>query len=70
MEAYITKPSDDGSVYFKKTSQNCRVSPKPGKEEPGRFFGGYFTFSKQLRTVATCNITQAFDFFDNRSYQL
>jgi len=33
-----------GSGYFKKTSQNCRVSRKPGKEEPGRFLGGYFTF--------------------------
>jgi hypothetical protein len=32
-----------GSDYFKKTSQNCRVSRKPGKEEPGRFLGGYFT---------------------------
>jgi len=31
--------------YFKKTSQNCRVSQKPGKEEPGRFLGGYFTFT-------------------------
>jgi hypothetical protein len=26
-----------GFGYFKKTSQNCRVSRKPGKEEPGRF---------------------------------
>jgi hypothetical protein len=34
-----------GSGYFKKTSQNCRVSRKPGKEEPGRFLGGYFTFT-------------------------
>jgi hypothetical protein len=33
------------SSYFKKTSQNCRVSQKPGKEEPGRFLGGYFTFT-------------------------
>jgi len=33
-----------GSGYFKKTSQNCRVSQKPGKKEPGRFLGGYFTF--------------------------
>jgi hypothetical protein len=33
------------SGYFKKTSQNCRVSRKPGKEEPGRFLGGYFTFT-------------------------
>jgi hypothetical protein len=33
------------SGYFKKTSQNCRVSQKPGKEEPGRFLGGYFTFT-------------------------
>jgi hypothetical protein len=31
--------------YFKKTSQNCRVSRKPGKEELGRFLGGYFTFT-------------------------
>jgi hypothetical protein len=30
-----------GSGYFKKISQNCRVSRKPGKEEPGRFLGGY-----------------------------
>ncbi len=34
-----------GSGYFKKTSQNCQVSRKPGKEEPGRFLGGYFTFT-------------------------
>jgi hypothetical protein len=34
-----------GSGYFKKTSQNCRVSRKPGKEEPCRFLGGYFTFT-------------------------
>jgi len=34
-----------GFGYFKKTSQNCRVSRKPGKEEPGRFLGGYFTFT-------------------------
>jgi len=34
-----------GSGYFKKTSQNCRVSRKLGKEEPGRFLGGYFTFT-------------------------
>jgi hypothetical protein len=34
-----------GSGYFKKTSQNCRVSRKPEKEEPGRFLGGYFTFT-------------------------
>ncbi len=33
-----------GSGYFKKTSQNYRVSRKPEKEEPGRFLGGYFTF--------------------------
>jgi hypothetical protein len=31
--------------YFKKTSQNCRVSQKPGKEEPCRFLGNYFTFT-------------------------
>ncbi len=29
----------------KKTSQNCRVSRKPGKEEPSKFLGGYFTFT-------------------------
>jgi hypothetical protein len=34
-----------GSGYFKKTSQNCRVSRKLGKEEPCRFLGGYFTFT-------------------------
>jgi len=34
-----------GSSYFKKTSQNYRVSRKPGKKEPGRFLGGYFTFT-------------------------
>jgi hypothetical protein len=34
-----------GFDYFKKTSQNCRVSQKPGKEEPCRFLGGYFTFT-------------------------
>jgi hypothetical protein len=34
-----------GSGYFKKTSQNCRVSRKLGKEEPGRFLGSYFTFT-------------------------
>jgi hypothetical protein len=34
-----------GSGYFKKTSQNCRVSRKLGKEEPSRFLGGYFTFT-------------------------
>jgi hypothetical protein len=34
-----------GFGYFKKTSQNCRVSLKPGKEEPCRFLGGYFTFA-------------------------
>jgi hypothetical protein len=33
------------SGYFKKTSQNYRVSRKPRKEEPGRFLGGYFTFT-------------------------
>jgi len=33
------------SGYFKKTSLNCRVSRKPGKEEPCRFLGGYFTFT-------------------------
>jgi hypothetical protein len=33
-----------GFGYFKKTSQNCRVSRKLGKEELGRFLGGYFTF--------------------------
>jgi len=33
------------SGYFKKTSQNCWVSRKPGKEEPCRFLGGYFTFT-------------------------
>jgi len=33
------------SGYFKKTSQNCRVSRKPRKEEPSRFLGGYFTFT-------------------------
>ncbi len=27
-----------GSGYFKKTSQNCRVSRKPGKEEPVDFW--------------------------------
>ncbi len=37
--------TDAGFGYFKKTSQNCRVSQKPGKEEPGRFLGGYFTFT-------------------------
>jgi hypothetical protein len=34
-----------GSGYFKKTSQNCPISRKLGKEEPGRFLGGYFTFT-------------------------
>jgi len=34
-----------GSGYFKKTSQNCWVSRKPGKKEPGRFLGGYFTLT-------------------------
>jgi hypothetical protein len=34
-----------GSGYFKKTSQNYRVSRKPLKEELGRFLGGYFTFT-------------------------
>jgi hypothetical protein len=34
-----------GSSYFKKTSQNCRVSGKPEKEEPCRFLGSYFTFT-------------------------
>jgi len=34
-----------GSGYFKKSSQNCWVSQKPGKEEPGRFLGDYFTFT-------------------------
>jgi hypothetical protein len=34
-----------GSGYFKKTSQNCRVSRKPEKEELGRFLGGYFSFT-------------------------
>jgi hypothetical protein len=34
-----------GSGYFKKSSQNCQVSQKPEKEEPGRFLGGYFTFT-------------------------
>jgi hypothetical protein len=33
------------SGYFKKTSQNCRVSRKPEKEEPGRFLGDYLTFT-------------------------
>jgi len=33
------------SGYFKKTSQNYRVSRKPGKEEQGKFLGGYFTFT-------------------------
>jgi hypothetical protein len=33
------------SGYFKKTSQNYRVSRKPEKEELGRFLGGYFTFT-------------------------
>jgi hypothetical protein len=33
------------SGYFKKTSQNCRVSRKPEKEELGRFLGGYFSFT-------------------------
>jgi hypothetical protein len=46
---YLKKIQDQrnaaGSGYFKKTSQNCRVSRKPGKEEPGRFLGGYFTFT-------------------------
>ncbi len=27
-----------GSGYFKKTSQNCWVSRKPGKEEPTSFW--------------------------------
>jgi hypothetical protein len=34
-----------GSGYFKKSSQNCRVSQKPEKEEPHRFVGGYFPFT-------------------------
>jgi hypothetical protein len=34
-----------GSGYFQKTSQNSWVSRKLGKEEPGRFSGGYFTFT-------------------------
>jgi hypothetical protein len=34
-----------GSGYLKKTSQNYRVSRKPGKKEPGRFLGDYFTFT-------------------------
>jgi len=34
-----------GFSYFKKTSQNCRVSRKLEKEESGRFLGGYFTFA-------------------------
>jgi hypothetical protein len=34
-----------GSGYFKKTSQNCWVSRKPGKKELGKFLGGYFTFT-------------------------
>jgi hypothetical protein len=37
--------TDAGSGYFKKTSHNCRVSRKPGKEEPSRFLGGYFTYT-------------------------
>jgi len=37
------KKTAAGYGYFKKTSQNCRVSRKPEKEEPGRFLGGYFT---------------------------
>jgi len=32
-------------VISKKTSQNCRVSRKLEKEEPGRFLGSYFTFT-------------------------
>jgi hypothetical protein len=46
---YLKKIQDQrtavGSGYFKKTSHNCRVSQKPGKEEQGRFLGGYFTFT-------------------------
>jgi hypothetical protein len=33
-----------GSSYFKKTSHNCWVSRKLGKEKPGRFLADYFTF--------------------------
>jgi len=46
---YLKKIQNQRTVasfgYFKKTSQNCRVSRKPGKEEPGRFLGGYFIFT-------------------------
>jgi hypothetical protein len=46
---YLKKNQNQRTVaafgYFKKTSQNCRVSQKPGKEEPCRFLGNYFTFT-------------------------
>jgi len=32
-------------LFQKNNKQNCWVSRKPGKEEPGTFLGGYFTFT-------------------------
>jgi hypothetical protein len=40
---YLKKIQNQKTVasfgYFKKTSQNCQVSRKPEKEEPGKFLG-------------------------------
>ncbi len=36
--------------FHKNPEKNCWVSQKPGKEEPGRFLIGYFTFTNQLNS--------------------
>ncbi len=45
MKKFRIKESLSVLVISKKTSQNCRVSRKPEKEEPSKFLGGYFTFT-------------------------
>jgi hypothetical protein len=73
---YLKKIQDQrtaaSSGYFKKTSQNCLVSRKPGKEEPGRFLGGYFTFTiwdMGFKTSTDGQMGSAFQDLDRQTHR-
>jgi hypothetical protein len=57
---------------FQKTSQNCSVSRKPGKKEPGRFLGGYFTFTiwdLSFRTLTDGQTGSEFQDLDRQTHR-
>jgi hypothetical protein len=77
ISGYLKKIQNQRTVadfgYFKKTSQNCRVSWKPRKEEPSRFLGGYFTFTiwdPSFRTSTNGQIGSGFQNLDKQTDEI